>query len=462
MSGTHFYLTLPSNASLDVFPDNKTTEYRVKLPQPVELDGNWEVGLYSIFYPRTWYTLRNSSVDTHFYYVEGTGWPSVATMKYGHYETMQDFVKSMNATLELEIGNSTTIYLTYSTLTGKVTVHLKPKCKLLLFGKMSHRAYLETLLNYGPSAKDSQLTAALYYKDTAGKMDIADPTTAGAAGNAGLRARYVFSKTSGTVEMTGPIFSDIFMSERLLLSYVDLKVILNRSSDEFCLMASEDDVDYRVKLTDAYLKIRKVKVNPSISVAHEIALKKGPAIYPIRRVECKSFIVPAGNPSLRKDNLFNGMVPKTVVFGLVESEAFNGALKKNPYNFQHFNVSSIGITVNGEEMPFKPLQLSYGAAPKYIEAFSTLFSGTGKMYYNTGNDISREEFPKGYAVYAFDLTPDMCGASPHFNVVQKGNLAIDIQFSVAPAAAVSLVCYGEFENTVHIDSERNVIYDYSG
>ena len=137
MSGTHFYLTLPSNASLDVFPDNKTTEYRVKLPQHIELDGNWEVGLYSIFYPNTWYTLRNINADTHFYYVEGTGWPSVATMKYEHYETMQDFVKNMNASLESEIGNSTTIYLTYSTLTGKVTVHLKPKCKILLFGKMS-------------------------------------------------------------------------------------------------------------------------------------------------------------------------------------------------------------------------------------------------------------------------------------------------------------------------------------
>jgi hypothetical protein len=75
-------------------------------------------------------------------------------------------------------------------------------------------------------------------------------------------------------------------------------------------MASEGDADYRVKLIDAYFKIRKVKVNPSISMAHEIALKKGPAIYPIRRVECKSFIIPAGNPSLRKDNLFNGLVPK--------------------------------------------------------------------------------------------------------------------------------------------------------
>ena len=79
-------------------------------------------------------------------------------------------------------------------------------------------------------------------------------------------------------------------------------------------------------------------------------------------------------------------------------------------------------------MPFKPLQLSYGANPTYIEAFSTLFSGTEKMYYNTGNEIFRKEFPKGYAVCAFDLTPDICGVSPHFNVVQKGNLAIDIQF----------------------------------
>ena len=49
-----------------------------------------------------------------------------------------------------------------------------------------------------------------------------------------------------------------------------------------------------------------------------------------------------------------------------------------------------------------------------------------------------------------------------FNVVQKGNLAIEIQFCTAPTAAVSVVCYGEFENTIHIDSERNVIYDYSG
>ena len=37
-------------------------------------------------------------------------------------------------------------------------------------------------------------------------------------------------------------------------------------------------------LINAHLKIWKVKVSPSISMAHEIALKKGPAVYPIRRL----------------------------------------------------------------------------------------------------------------------------------------------------------------------------------
>ena len=33
-----------------------------------------------------------------------------------------------------------------------------------------YRAYIETLLNYGHAAKESQLTTAMWYKDTAGLM----------------------------------------------------------------------------------------------------------------------------------------------------------------------------------------------------------------------------------------------------------------------------------------------------
>ena len=223
----------------------------------------------------------------------------------------------------------------------QVDVFLKEKQVTQATGTYAYRAYLETLLNYGPAAKKSQLTASLYYKDKAGKMETTDPTLAkdDEDVNPGLKARYAFNKESGTVEMAGPLFCDVFMTDRLLLSFVDLKIILNRNIDAFCVMSGVANPDQKVKLTDAYFKLRKVKISPSVSVAHELALKKELAIYPIRRVECKSFIVPAGNPSLRTDNIFNGLVPKSFVFGSVDSSAFNGSYTKNPFNFKHLNVS---------------------------------------------------------------------------------------------------------------------------
>ena len=145
------------------------------------------------------------------------------------------------------------------------------------------------------------------------------------------------------------------------------------------------------------------------------------------------------------------------------SAAFNGDYKKNPYNFKTYTTLFIGITVNGEEVPFRPLQLSYTAATiRYIEAYLSMFSGTGKLFYNAGNGVSRDDFNNGYALYAADVTPDMCGSSDHFNVVQRGNLALNLKLTTVPTAAVSLVFYAEFENMIHIDCERNVIYDYGG
>lgn len=49
------FLTLPSNSSMDIFPDNTVASFRTKLPGPLELGlGDWEVGLSEIILPKTW------------------------------------------------------------------------------------------------------------------------------------------------------------------------------------------------------------------------------------------------------------------------------------------------------------------------------------------------------------------------------------------------------------------------
>ena len=133
----------------------------------------------------------------------------------------------------------------------QVDVYLNGKQVTLAMGTYAYRSYIETLLNYDVSAKESQFTSALYYKDTAGKMDEAgslpssksityveaDTDNGGTqaknfslpvpgTGNQGFAERSKFIRNGNQFVLSGPIFADIFMTDRLLLNMVDLKVVL--------------------------------------------------------------------------------------------------------------------------------------------------------------------------------------------------------------------------------------------
>ena len=81
-----------------------------------------------------------------------------------------------------------------------------------------YRAMIETLFNYGGDAKSSQLSMAMFSKDSPGKMDVVDIVADGADAYMGLKARYTFTKQSNIVDMMGPILSDIFFQDRLILN----------------------------------------------------------------------------------------------------------------------------------------------------------------------------------------------------------------------------------------------------
>ena len=51
-NGQGFYLTLPSESSKGLFPENNASEYIVRLPHWIHLKGEWEIGLHSITYTR--------------------------------------------------------------------------------------------------------------------------------------------------------------------------------------------------------------------------------------------------------------------------------------------------------------------------------------------------------------------------------------------------------------------------
>ena len=343
------------------------------------------------------------------------------------------------------------------TLFSQVDVSLNDKMITESTNTNPYKALISTLLTYGSDAKRSQLTAEMFYKDTAGKMDVVDPSAT--SPNQGLKTRYSFIKESATVELIGPLHVDLFYQDRLLLNGVSIRVRLNRSKNSFSLLSGIDGASYKVTLSHASLFVRKVKLYSDTFLAHAAALEHAPALYPMRRIECKALSIPQGNMSFSPDDVFLGQIPKRIILGLVENSAFNGAYNKNPFNFKHFKATQVGVLVNGESVPMKALQLNFDQK-QYMTGYMSLFTGTGMLYHDQGNEITRSDYPNGYTLYAFDLSPDLA-AGPHVSSTKQGNLRLSFQFAEGLPSTVNCIIYAEFDAHIEIDANRNVTYNWS-
>ena len=162
-------------------------------------------------------------------------------------------------------------------LFSQVDVSLNERLVTPSMNTYPYRAYLETLLSYGPAAKESYLTAAMWYKDTPKHMEDHQL-------NKGFKSRQEWSLGSKQVVMIGRPHLDLCFQDRLMLNGVDIKMRLVRSQDAISLMG-----EGKVKIEDVALFVRKVKVDPSVQLDHIRGLERMSAKYPLCRVETKSF-----------------------------------------------------------------------------------------------------------------------------------------------------------------------------
>ena len=112
----------------------------------------------------------------------------------------------------------------------------------------------------------------------------------------------------------------------------------------------------KVVIEDAILYIRKCVINPEIILQHiQMLESEVMANYVVDRHEIITYTIPATSKSFRKDNVFLGKVPKSMIFGMVSNEAYNGSYAKNPFYFQHFNLNYMVVYVNGDSIPISAL-----------------------------------------------------------------------------------------------------------
>ena len=116
MSANQFYIHLPSDSSLNVYPDNTIAKFSTKLARIVELEGQYEVGLSEIIYPADYYNIDNREQDYSFGIKQRNfnGAGEIVhennlfgrPMKSGLYYTRQEFLDMVNSEINSKLTRS--------------------------------------------------------------------------------------------------------------------------------------------------------------------------------------------------------------------------------------------------------------------------------------------------------------------------------------------------------------------
>lgn len=97
---SEFYITLPSDSSMDTYPNNTVTHFYTALANPIQLSGTWQVGLAEISFPHSWRTVKSNL--KHFFWsvkIENRQHENVYELKDGLYRNPEEIVEEMNRTM---------------------------------------------------------------------------------------------------------------------------------------------------------------------------------------------------------------------------------------------------------------------------------------------------------------------------------------------------------------------------
>ena len=343
------------------------------------------------------------------------------------------------------------VNLLLQSLWSQVEVALQGKVVASSNSYYGYNAYIQTLLKSSADEKQSRLTSQLYELDTPGFMDENDPIE---GLNTALYNRSLYVKDSKFLSMEGPLYHPMFQLKRYVLNQTDVQVKLYRQRPNFCLTAP--DGDYEIVLEDIILKVAKVRVNPAVIYSHGQVLQSTNAKYPFIRTDIKMFSLPAGQISCSFDNMFQGNRPNKVVVGFVSSKAAAGDISKNPFNFKHYHVTSINLSVDGESVGGSAIKTHFDNNSLCVTPFMNMYDTFRKA--DDGNGISIDSFANGYALYCFNLEPNF-ESEEYVTLLRRGNVALECQFNhPLPETVVALV-YAENMDFFEISKSRDVILE---
>ena len=303
----------------------------------------------------------------------------------------------------------------------------------------TQKAFIETILNMGSDTKKTFLKSIGY--DT----------------NDDERKKWI--QKSATITLCGPLNLDLLDQPIYLLPGIDvnLKLTRNVGSVIFKYIKSSTEtiaINPEVYINEAKLIVRRVKVNTSVSIGHQVGLESQNAIYPLQKSRLVQFSVPSGSLGEYKDNLFSDdRLPKFVLIALQSGKQVTGDYSVHASTFQNCNIKSLTLMRNVDYREFYTTNFE---KDDYTQAYvQSMIRNMGLLNKDRNNGITLDDFKDKYPFFTFVLAPDF--DIEQTQLPKTGNLKLDIRFNKALTETMTMFVYGVFDSEIQITKTGMVI-----
>jgi len=327
-------------------------------------------------------------------------------------------------------------------------VFLNSKC-VARIDNYGYKSYIETILNYSSNAAETHLKTAMWYLDDPDHVN--DTTDA----NLGFTKRKNLLTNSKPVELYGRLKCGLFNQSLLIPGGVDFALKLTFQNPSFFLWSGAAEQHVVLHVMDSTLYLKQVAINPGILIAHSKILAQTNALFPMKKVECKSFTVAPGARSFSLNSVASGRLPSFLCFTMVNNAAFNGNLKQNPFAFVHKSITDLSIFYNNVEFKVDKMDF-HSDSQNFSAAYHSLFNTIGTDKNGLSHQLTYDMFAKGGFLICRDFSPDNSGHVSHCSLASSGIVRIGANFANPIDEVITCVVLLEYDCVMEMDASRQI------
>ena len=230
-------------------------------------------------------------------------------------------------------------------------------------------------------------------------------------------------------------------------------------SSHVILRKTGKSTNYKVKILDFQMQIKKLFPTPSFHSQLQKKLQSSPANYNFTRNVLRTFQIMQGVSHVDWNNIFIGQLPMSMYFIFLDNDQVSSSANVNPHTWLRYGCERAHLIVNGYTHPTQSIKYNETTGDIY-DAFRWFLSNVGIKHSNEDIQINITKYFKDKFVIPFDLSHRSDNSfSPQAN--ESGTISFHCEFESATTKPLTLLVLACFDSNLTVTKDKEIILDYA-